>query len=85
MTRWQREEWGEKAMPTYKVDPFTTTYTVPEDAGGPLVCEGCGTTLQRVKARTRLTGMSAETAAEFWPEVRDLLLAHEAECAAVKK
>jgi hypothetical protein len=51
-------------MPTYQMNPFNDTYAVPEDAGGNLVCKGCGAVLERVKARTRLTGMSAETAVE---------------------
>jgi hypothetical protein len=72
-------------MPTYQVNPFKDTYTVPEDASGNLVCENCGSILERVKARTRLTGMSAETAAEFWPEAKELLFTHEAGCQAVKR
>lgn len=67
-------------MATYKVNPFKDTFTVPENAGGPLTCEACGTALRRVKARSRFTGMTADVAADFWPEAKDLILAHEAEC-----
>jgi hypothetical protein len=71
-------------VPTYKVDPFKTTYSVPEDAGGPLTCEGCGTPFGFVKTRQRFTGMTAKVAGDFWPELKDLIIAHESECAGAK-
>src|SRR5947209_2314906 len=71
----------EPVVPTYKVDPFKTTYSVPEDAGGPLVCAGCGESFGFVTTRKRLTGMTAEVTGDFWPEIKDRVASHDSACA----
>lgn len=67
-------------MPTYGVGPARVESTQPPVVRRPLVCEHCREALGEVQALAEYAGMSADAAAQRWPQIAAAVRGHEQQC-----
>ena len=68
-------------MPTYRTDAVTAPAAGPTHR---LVCEQCGETVADVYAAARWAYQAACRASAMWPESREQIRLHEADCPVLK-
>jgi hypothetical protein len=68
-------------MPTYKLGSASGVWKIPDAMiRRPLICEQCAEALGTVESAATFEGMSPLLVTAMWPETKDALERHEAQC-----
>lgn len=68
-------------MPSYRVGPASVRGVPPDLVVlRPLICERCAEALGNVDSAPEYEGMSAHLVVVMWPDMKEFVERHEAEC-----